>query len=131
MAFVISVEKMPRPLQTDLCSLGMEVIVGKLSALTVQPMIMEATKGGQLTGPLMEKFKQKAQEERRSNFFISEDGVLGYKGGRIYVPNEEEIKKHILCEAHNTPYAMHSGTTKMYKRLEETFLVAKDEEGRG
>ena len=30
MAFVVNVEKMPRPLQVNLCSLGMEVIVGKL-----------------------------------------------------------------------------------------------------
>ena len=101
MAFALSAEKMPRPLQTDLCSLGMEVIVGKLSALTIQPTIMEAIKGGQLTDPLMEKFKQKAREDRRSNFFVAEDGVLGYKGGRICVPNDEEIKKQILYEAHN------------------------------
>ena len=48
---------MPRPLQVDMCNLGMEVIIGKLSALTIQPMIMEAIKGGQLIDPLMEKFK--------------------------------------------------------------------------
>ena len=60
MAFALSAEKMLRPLQTDLCSLGMEVIVGKLLALTIQPPIMKAIKGGQLTDPLMEKFKQKA-----------------------------------------------------------------------
>ena len=41
MAFAISVEKMLRQLQIDLCSLGMEVIVGKLSVLTTQPTIME------------------------------------------------------------------------------------------
>ena len=121
MAFALSVEKIPRPLQMDLCSLGIEVIVGKLSALTIQPMIMEAIKGGQLTNPLMEKFKQKAPEDRRSNFFVAEDRVLGYKGGRICVANDEEIKKQILYEAHNTPYAMHSGTTKMYKDLQKHF----------
>ena len=42
MAFAISVEKMSRPLQADLCSLGIEVIIGKLLALTIQPTIMEA-----------------------------------------------------------------------------------------
>ena len=47
------------------------------------------------------------------------------------MPNDEEIKKHILYEAHNTPYAMHPGTMKNVQRLEETFLVAEDEEGRG
>ena len=101
-AFAISEEKMLRPLQVYVCNLGMEVIIGKLSALTIQPMIMEAIKGGQLTDPLMEKFKHKALEEKQSNFFVSEDRVLGYKGGRICVPNDEEIKKQILYKAHNT-----------------------------
>ena len=82
---------------------------------------MEAIKGGQLTDPLMEKFKQKAREDRRSNFFVSEDGVLGYKGGRIYVPNDEEIKKQILYEAQNTNYAMHPGTMKIYRDLKKHF----------
>ena len=35
MTFAISPEKMPKPLQIDLCNLGMEVIVGKLLALTI------------------------------------------------------------------------------------------------
>ena len=70
MAVTISVEKMPRPLQADMCGLEMEMIIGKLSALTIHPTIMEAIKGGQLTDLLMEKFKKKAGEERRSNFFV-------------------------------------------------------------
>ena len=57
MAFALSAEKMSRKFQTDLCSLGMEVIVRKLSTLTIQPTIMEAIKGGQLMEPLMEKLK--------------------------------------------------------------------------
>ena len=93
----------------------MEVIIGKLLALTIQPMIMEAIKGGQLIDLQMEKFKQKVLEKKQSNFFISEDGVSGYKGRRICVLNDEEIKKQIFYEAHNTLYAMHPGTTKMYR----------------
>ena len=69
----------------------------------------------------MEKFKQKAREGKRSNFFVLEDRVLGYKGGRICVPNDKEIKKQILYEAHNTPYAMHLGITKMYRDLKKHF----------
>ena len=98
-SFATSVEKIPRALQIDMCNLGMEVIIGKLSALTIQPTILEAIKGCQLTNSLMEKFKQKALEEKQLNFFVLEDGVLGYKGGRIYMPNNEEINKHILYEA--------------------------------
>ena len=52
---------------------------------------------------------------------MSKDEVLGYKEGRIYVPNDKEIKKQILYEAHNTPYAMHLGTIKMYRDLKKHF----------
>ena len=41
----------------------------------------------------MEKFKQEVLEKKQSNFFVLEDGVLGYKEGRICVPNDEDIKK--------------------------------------
>ena len=104
-----------------MCDLGMKVVIGKLSALTIQAMILEVIKGGQLTDPLMENIKQKALEGNQSNFFVSEDRVLGYKGGRIYVPNDEEIEKQILYEAYNTLYGMHSGTTKMYRDLKKYF----------
>ena len=64
MTLAISAEDMPRSLQAELYSLGMEVIVGNLSALTIQPTILEAIKGDQLTDSLMEKFKKKALKER-------------------------------------------------------------------
>ena len=47
-----------------MCSLEMEMIIGKLSALTIQLTIMEAIKEGQLIDSLMEKFKKKALENR-------------------------------------------------------------------
>ena len=40
------------------------MIIGKLSALIVQPMIMEAIKGGQLIDPQLEKFKQEVLEKK-------------------------------------------------------------------
>ena len=65
MAFAINVEKMPELLPVDMCNLEMEVVIGKLSTLTIQPMIMEAIKGGQLVDPQMEKFKHEVW--KRSN----------------------------------------------------------------
>ena len=121
MTFAISVEVMPRSLQTDLCGLEMELITGELSALTIQPTIMEAIKGGQLADPLMERFKKKAEEGKQTNFFLSEDGVLRYKGVRVCLPNDEEIKREILYEAYNTLYTTHPGTTKMYRDLKRYF----------
>ena len=99
MTFAINIEKMPKPLHVDICNLEMEVIIGKLLALTIQPRIMEAIKRGQLIDPQMEKFNQEVLENKQSNFSMSEDEVLGYKDGRICVPNDKEIKKQILYEA--------------------------------
>ena len=82
---------------------------------------MEAIKGGQLSDAQIEGFKQAVLEKKQSNFFILEDGVLGYKGGRICVLNDDEIKKQILYEAHNTPYTVAPGTTKMYRDLKKHF----------
>ena len=39
----------------------------------------------------------------------------------IYVPNDPEIRKLILQEAHDSPYPIHPGNTKMYLDLKDTF----------
>ena len=63
-------------------------------------------------------------------FSLAEDGTLLHKG-RICVPKDEEMRKQILSEAHETPYSVHPGATKMYKDLKNELLVARNEEGRG
>ena len=84
---------MPRKLQKDICNLDMEVIVGKFSALSMPPTIMEAIRGSQLVDPLIEELKYEVIKDKRPKFLISEDGVLVYKGVHICVPNNDEIKK--------------------------------------
>ena len=51
---------------------------------------------------------------------MSDEGILHFKG-RLCVPNNEELRKQILSKAHDTPYSIHSGATKMYKDLKEHF----------
>ncbi|KAK4400674.1 Transposon Tf2-11 polyprotein [Sesamum angolense] len=43
-------------------------------------------------------------------------GVM-VNGERVGVPDVDGLRKKILQEAHNAPYAMHPGTTKMYRNL--------------
>jgi len=37
------------------------------------------------------------------------------------VPNDPELKREIMEEAHGTTYAVHIGSTKMYKDLKEYY----------
>jgi hypothetical protein len=53
-------------------------------------------------------------------FEEDEQGVLWYKG-RICVPADSELKEVIMKEAHETPYSIHPGGTKMYQDLKEQF----------
>ena len=51
---------------------------------------------------------------------VNEDGVLYYKN-RVCVPNDNDLRKVILEEAHSGSFAIHSGSTKMYQDLKMSF----------
>ena len=70
--------------------------------------------------PEISKLKDDALESQETKFSISENDVLFFDG-RICVPNGYELRKQILTEAHETPYSVHPGSTKMYKDLREHF----------
>ncbi|KAL0295677.1 UNVERIFIED_CONTAM: Transposon Ty3-I Gag-Pol polyprotein [Sesamum angustifolium] len=58
------------------------------------------------------------QSARRENnqFILQDDGML-LNGKCICVPDVEELRTEIMHEAHYAPYAMHPGSTKMYRDL--------------
>ena len=60
------------------------------------------------------------EDGRNKEFSLSQEGILMNKG-RWYVPNLDRLRRDILEEAHNAPYAMHPGTTKMYRTLKTSY----------
>ena len=53
-------------------------------------------------------------------FTVNEDGVLYYKD-RVCVPDDNDLRKAILEEAHSGSFAIHPGSTKMYQDLKMSF----------
>ena len=53
---------------------------------------------------------------KETDFTMNENGVLYYKD-RICVPDDNELRKAILEEAHSESFAIHPGSTKMYQDL--------------
>ena len=47
---------------------------------------------------------------------MNSDGFVYYRD-RVCVPNDDELKKFILEEAHSVSFSMHPGSTKMYPNL--------------
>ena len=51
---------------------------------------------------------------------MNENGVLHYKD-LVCVPDENDLRKAILEEAHNGSFSIHPGSTKMYQDLKMSF----------
>ena len=57
---------------------------------------------------------------KETEFTTKEDEFLYYRDW-VCVPNDDELKKSILEEAHSGSFAMHPGSTKMYQDLKTSY----------
>ncbi|VVA41440.1 PREDICTED: retrotransposon, partial [Prunus dulcis] len=62
----------------------------------------------------------RVESSDRTDCSVRNDGAL-IVGTRLYVPNDEALKREILEEAHSSAFAMHPGSTKMYHTLREHY----------
>ena len=67
----------------------------------------------------MVRIRDRVQRGDDTSFSVQDDILM--IGNRLCVPDVDSLRKDILDEAHNAPYAMHPGTTKMYKTLREHY----------
>ena len=57
-------------------------------------------------------------------FTTKDDGFLYYRDW-VSVPNDDELRKFILKEAHNGYFAMHPSSKKMYQYLKTSYWWSK------
>ena len=58
--------------------------------------------------------------DKETKFTVNENGVLYYKD-RVCVPDDNNLRKATLKEAHNGSFAIHPGSIKMYQDLKMSF----------
>nr|XP_051215162.1 uncharacterized protein LOC127332864 [Lolium perenne] len=68
----------------------------------------------------IENINENMKEDKAKGFSEDEQGTIWF-GKRICVANDSELRKLIFQEAHETPYSIHPGNTKMYMYLKERF----------
>ncbi|CAN6695896.1 unnamed protein product [Malus baccata var. baccata] len=56
-------------------------------------------------------------EGKKKDLRVRESDGMLMQENKMYVPNNAELKKEILDEAHISAYAMHPGSTKMYHTI--------------
>ena len=74
----------------------------------------------QKTDKEIAEIKERMSKGKAKGFREDENDTLWIED-RIYVPNDPEIRKLILQEAHDSPYSIHPRNTKMYLDLKGSF----------
>ncbi|XP_048228301.1 uncharacterized protein LOC125369566 [Ricinus communis] len=87
-----------------------------LTTMKTSPQILDEIKHAQGSDAYLKKLQKKVQDGKTSELIERDDGMWVMKT-RVYVPNVAALKQKILWEAHNSPYSMHPGSTKMYNNL--------------
>ena len=100
-------------------SMNVELQLGQKNALVatlrVRPILRQRIQENQDRDPQLIKIKERVQQGIDIPFSVRDDILM--IGNRLCVPDIDSLHREILDEAHNAPYAMHPGTTKMYKTL--------------
>jgi len=88
----------------------------QLLALTLQPSIVDEIQVNQESDPELQRIKQNLEKGKSPRFIVHENRTLRFQSC-LCLPRNEELRKQILEEAHNTRYSVHPGDTKMYQDL--------------
>jgi hypothetical protein len=93
---------------------------GFVATLDIQSTLTERIREAQKSDKEIAEIKERMSKGKAKGFREDEHGTLWFED-RIYVPNDPEVRKLILQEAHDSPYSIHPGNTKMYLDLKESF----------
>ena len=106
--------ELPRGLAEDLRELCLEIVPRDyVAALEIQSTLIYKIREAQKTDKEIASIKEKMSKGKAKGFREDEHDTLWFED-RVYVPNNPEIRKLILQEAHDSPYSIHPGNTKMY-----------------
>ena len=99
----------------------MEIVPrGFVATMEVHSTLLGKIREAQKDDKEIAKIKEKMSEGKAKGFREDEHDTLWFEDC-VYVPNNTEIRKLILQEAHDSPYSIHPRNTKMYLDLKERF----------
>ena len=116
----MSLRQLPRELQKEIIDFKILIVNGKLATLHVHPTLLQTIKEEQSKDKKLVEIAYEVIKEKWEDYTIAKDGTLMVEG-RICVPDNDDLKFQLLEEAHQTPYSIHPGTTKMYHDLKERY----------
>ncbi|RVW63783.1 Transposon Ty3-G Gag-Pol polyprotein [Vitis vinifera] len=105
-----------RSLQVHFRVMGLGALVANFK---VQPDLVGRIKTLQKNDSRLVQVMEEVKRGNKPDFVLSDDEILRF-GTRLCVPNDEDLRRERLEEAHCSKFAIHPGGTKMYKDLGKT-----------
>ena len=91
-----------------------------MAELIAKPNLLNRMLEAQKSDEKISTIVSQNREGKETEFSVNEDGFLYYRD-QVCVPNDEELKKSILEEAHSGSFVMHPSSTKMYQDLKTSY----------
>ncbi|RVW46257.1 Transposon Ty3-I Gag-Pol polyprotein [Vitis vinifera] len=106
-----------RSLQVHFRVMGLGALVANFR---VQPDLVGRIKTLQKNDSRLVQVMEEVKRGSKPDFVLSDDEILRF-GTRLCVPNDEDLRRELLEEAHCSKFAIHPGVTKMYKDLRQNY----------
>nr|CAE04057.2 OSJNBb0062B06.15 [Oryza sativa Japonica Group]CAH68039.1 OSIGBa0139N19-OSIGBa0137L10.8 [Oryza sativa] len=112
----LGVRGIPPELNQQLEALNLIIVShGFLATLEAKPTLLDQIHEAQKNDPDMHGILKNMKQGKAVGFTEDEHGTL-WNGNRVCVPDDKELKQLILQEAHESPYSIHPGSTKIVSK---------------
>ena len=101
----------------NLVEIREKIIFGNI---TIHSSLISRIKETQERDGTLQCRRDKAVKGELSGYIVGSYGILRYQN-RIFLPQDEGIKKKILNEAHRSRHTVHLGGNKMYQDLKQHY----------
>jgi hypothetical protein len=88
--------------------------------LVIEHVLEQKIRKGQLIDDKIKEIVRNIPKGKALGFYLDDKGTLWF-GKQLCVPEDKAIREVILCEAHESAYSIHPGSTKMYIDLKEKY----------
>jgi len=108
-------------LREEMARLNVHIVPrGSSHVLNVQSTLEDRIRKAQSSDKDLMKIRRQTGENKTPDFRVDNEGTLWYKD-RICVPRKRDFRQILMDEAHNSVYAIHPGSTKMYMYLKQKY----------
>jgi hypothetical protein len=119
----VTLEPYNKALCEEMRKLNLELVEhGNLYAVSIESPLHERIAMAQLIDEEVQIIKQMFEErDPKFDCFWGDDKGVVWFSQRLVIPQDRDLRKEILDEAHLSKFTIHPGSTKMYRDRRENF----------